>query len=491
MHDHDFDPDGTRLPVKIDGTSNGEFQPYRLNRMQKAACTLAQEIADTAHTRLGLSRRRFMTSASGVAASLVGLNAAYAAHGHRGGGFDIPEDALFEPTLADHHAGGDEFIFDVQTHCVDPSGDWATGKDGKIWEAALSRAFGQRLKCAAGSYDCYSAHQLAKEVYLDSDTDVAVISALWGAQDSNPTPIDYASEAREVIKAVGNGALALIHGGVLPNEAGAVDRMEEMATTYGVSAWKLYPQWGPDGTGFFFGQSDAGDRFLAEARRLGVTTICAHKGVPLYGLDYAYSDPKDMGPVAAANPDLNFIIYHSGFEPGVAEGPYNPGNPRGVDRLIKSFEDAGFTPGTGNLYAEMGSLWRYFMSRGDEAAHVIGKLVKHMGATRLCWGTDSIWYGSPADQIQAFRTFQISDAFAEIYGYPKLTPAMKAQIFGLNAAPLYDLDVDAIVAKRTAGIGAKRAEYRAEGYNPSFETFGPKTRRQFFANLKAHGGRPG
>mgnify|MGYP007002814279 CR=1 FL=1 len=26
--------------------------------------------------------------------------------------------------------GGDEFIFDVQTHCVDPAGSWNRGADG-------------------------------------------------------------------------------------------------------------------------------------------------------------------------------------------------------------------------------------------------------------------------------------------------------------------------------------------------------------------------
>ena len=31
----------------------------------------------------------------------------------------------------------------------------------------------------------------------------------------------------------------------------------------------------------------------------------------------------------------------------------------------------------------------------------------------MLWGTDSIWYGSPQDQIQAFRTFQIAPEFRE------------------------------------------------------------------------------
>ena len=44
----------------------------------------------------------------------------------------------------------------------------------------------------------------------------------------------------------------------------------------------------------------------------------------------------------------------------------------------------------------------------EQAAHALGKLIKHCGEDNVLWGTDSIWYGSPQDQIVAFRTFQIS-----------------------------------------------------------------------------------
>jgi hypothetical protein len=64
----------------------------------------------------------------------------------------------------------------------------------------------------------------------------------------------------------------------------------------------------------------------------------------------------------------------------------------------------------GNVYAELGSTWRFLMRDPDSAAHTIGKLVKYIGEDNVLWGTDSIWYGSPQDQIQAFRTFQISEA---------------------------------------------------------------------------------
>lgn len=483
MRRDDFDPDGRRLPIKIDRASNGEYVPPVLTAKQRLANKLAHEAATENARRLGLSRRAFLVSAAGAASTLAACNAA---HGGRGGSFAVPGEAALDQDAAAAAVGGDEFIFDVQTHCVEPTGRWAQGPDGERWSMVLQRVFGQASKCETGSFDCYSAQMLAKEVFLDSDTDAAVISALWG--QPNPTPIDYAAEARGIIEAIGGeGARGMIHAGVFPQVAGQIDFMDEQAR-YGISAWKLYPQYGPDGTGIFLDRSDHAGRFFEKARALGVRNVAVHKGLPLPGLAYEYSSPRDMGPAARANPDMTFLVYHGGFEGGVPEGPYDPANPKGVDRLIKSHADAGFRPNQGNLYAEMGSLWRYFMSRPDEAAHVMGKLLKHFGPERILWGTDSIWYGSPQDQIQAFRAFEISEEFQERYGYPPLDAAAKRAIFGLNGARVYGLDVAAL--KRPGALAARRAAYRAEP-NPSFATFGPKSRRDFLALWDARGGRPG
>ena len=198
------------------------------------------------------------------------------------------------------------------------------------------------------------------------------------------------------------------------------------------------------------------------------------------------SSPSDMGKAAKANPDLTFLVYHSGFQPGVKEGPYDPAG-QGVDRLIKAHRDAGLPRNGGNLYAELGSTWRYFMGRPDEAAHVMGKLLATFGEDRIIWGTDSIWYGSPQDQIQAFRAFQISPEYQEKYGYPALTPEAKRKIFGLNAARVYGLDVAALTGP---GLRSARSTYR-ERPNPSFATYGPSSRREFLALHREHNWVPG
>ena len=46
----------------------------------------------------------------------------------------------------------------------------------------------------------------------------------------------------------------------------------------------------------------------------------------------------------------------------------------------------------------------------------------------------------PQPAIDAFRAFQIPVEMRERYGYPELTPAIKAKILGLNAARVYGID---------------------------------------------------
>ena len=162
---------------------------------------------------------------------------------------------------------------------------------------------------------------------------------------------------------------------------------------------------------------------------------------------------------------------------------------RGVDTLIKSLLDNGIQPG-GNVYAELGSTWRFVMRDPTTAAHLLGKLLKHVGEDNVLWGTDSIWYGSPQDQIQAFRSFRIADELVERHGYPVLTPELKAKVFGLNGARVYGVEVPE-QRKRTEvdPVGVRRAAYR-ERAAPVFETLGPKTDREFEALLAERDGLP-
>jgi predicted TIM-barrel fold metal-dependent hydrolase len=210
--------------------------------------------------------------------------------------------------------------------------------------------------------------------------------------------------------------------------------------------------------------------------------VSVHKGFS-GGSDYA--SPVDIGPAAVAHPDVSFVVYHSGYESGGSEGPYVAGDrPTGVDRLIASVTGSGLGPG-GNVYAELGSTWRSIMGSPDTAAHVLGKLLLHLGEDNVVWGTDSIWYGSPQDQIQAFRTFEISEAFQEQHGYPALTPEVKAKVLGLNAARLYG--VDPATVPRCDLSSEERSELRV-ALPGTTVTYGPRTRAEVGAHMREHWG---
>src|SRR5215831_4669070 len=125
------------LPVKVDATSNGEFRPVPLTEpVSRANREAERRIGDHAK-RVGIERRAFLQSLCGAATTLLTLNEAFAALGNIGGVFRLPKESAFEPAAAAEALSGDEFIFDVQTHMVDPAGAWRSSA-GKYWEQVLA-----------------------------------------------------------------------------------------------------------------------------------------------------------------------------------------------------------------------------------------------------------------------------------------------------------------------------------------------------------------
>src|SRR5688500_10890326 len=120
------DPEGKRLPIKLDSTSNGEFLPVPLSAANHAANRLPHSSAMENAKRLGLCRRWFPLSSCGVASTLLAFNPA---HRSNAGFFDLEKETALDLQLAEAAVGGKrggkgECIFDVQGHFVDPSGAW-------------------------------------------------------------------------------------------------------------------------------------------------------------------------------------------------------------------------------------------------------------------------------------------------------------------------------------------------------------------------------
>ncbi|HEX7719106.1 MAG TPA: amidohydrolase family protein, partial [Woeseiaceae bacterium] len=266
--------------------------------------------------------------------------------------------------------------------------------------------------------------------------------------------------------------------------------MDELKERWDVCAWKTYTQFGPGGKGFFLSDEEFGIPFIERARELDVKIICVHKGIPFGQRSYEHSQCHDIGVVAKRFPDVDFLIYHSGFVPGKSEGPYEgQGSGDGIDTLVKSLIDNEVAPNS-NVYAELGSTWRFLMRDPDSAAHALGKLFKYCGEDNVLWGTDSIWYGSPQDQIQAFRTFQISRELQERHGYPEMTASLRAKVFGLNATRPYKIDLDEVILRAANDPLTRQRENYNNARDPSFLTYGPRTRREFLNLMKWQGGQP-
>ncbi len=483
------DPGGKRLPIKLDSTTNGEFAPIPLESVHHEARQRGLAAAGANAKRLHLDRRSFLVSACGAATALLAMNEAYARLGLTGGYFDVPQEAGLDLQLARSALDGTEFIFDVQGHFVNPTGAWTKRLPPTAKPLQMPKTASCGPAKGPGQLDylqCIGPDEFLKDVFMDSDTDLMVLSFVPSTRKAEPLTIEEAHATARIVERLNGTHRLYIHGRVNPNQPGDLEGMDELAARYKIAAWKTYTQWGPDGKGFFMDDAP-GIALIEKARKLGVKNIAIHKGLAFGQRSYEHSTCVDIGRVAKRYPDVNFLIYHSGFVAAGKEGPHDPRRTDGVDALVTSLQENGVKPGS-NVYAELGSTWRLAMRDPDTAAHLLGKLLKACGETNVLWGTDSIWYGSPQDQIQAFRTFQISPELRAKHGYPEITRAIRANVFGLNALKIYPVPADVLrMHVKQDKIAAERAQYRAERPDPTFMTHGPRTRREFL-NLKAWGG---
>jgi len=106
-----------------------------------------------------------------------------------------------------------------------------------------------------------------------------------------------------------------------------------------------------------------------------------------------------------------------------------------------------------NVYAEIGSTFAStVITFPTVCAHILGQLLQNMGSHRVVFGSDSLWYGSPQWQYEAFWRFQIPEALQHRWGYPEITEADRRNILGLNSARLYH--VSSTVPKKFGAIPA-------------------------------------
>jgi predicted TIM-barrel fold metal-dependent hydrolase len=441
-----WEDDHPGLPIKFGPCSNAEYDPDPLTPVMREAIRRALDDCDRNATRAGMSRRRFLLSLCGAATTLLALTSCTreALRREPGGRYSVSPEASLDEDAARESLAGDEFIFDIQGHLLEYDLNPTINSEG----AAFWSLFPQQDCGAEDPRDCYSIEQFLELMFIRSDTSAVVISALPIAPEGSPLSMEVMEETQRVAKALCRDDRVQVHALALPNVGDLkanLDAMQAMAESQAISAWKIFTHY-PDlydhnGDAWRLDDADpalaqVGDAFIEKAIEVGVPTICTHKG---FSGGSAFATPADVGGAARKHPGANFVVYHSGFD-RTAEGPYTEATAEvGINRLITSMKRNGVGPNE-NVYAELGSTWWYVMREPETAAHVIGKLLRHVGEDNVVWGTDCLFYGSPQDQIQAMRSLEISAEFQERYDYPKLTKELKAKILGGNGARLYGVE---------------------------------------------------
>jgi predicted TIM-barrel fold metal-dependent hydrolase len=465
--------DSVNVPFPTSPVSNGEWCPLPITDKQRLAATLiADECAQRAR-RHGMSRAQFLRTAAATATAFMVLNKVY--------GLDSWGDAAAMPVRPEHCDDLDAarelldrrlFVMDVQQHHVDLT----------LPNPSSYCFLRFREKDVAGGCPANLGQQnFVKEVFVDSETDVGVISGLpFGGIPLGPKVM---AETRDLVNELAGSerclAQAVCDPTFPPGGATSVDSLEVQVHDRGARALKCYTysgNWRLDDEAVSY-------PMLTEASRLGLGLVNVHKGLPAI---FAPGSPEyvrttDFPKVVHDWPQLKFCAYHSGyFQAG--------SHPVGLDGLTEFLQMIQRIPPKERrrVYAEIGSSFAIVLSAGpDQAAHFIGQLLKALGPKNILWGTDSIWWGSPQWLIDAFKNLQIPASMQQQFGYPALTEHTKHLIFGLNAARLYGVRPRAqrctIPTDRLAALQDEQGGPRA---GRSLRWYGPQTRRGFLSMLR-------
>ena len=160
-----------------------------------------------------------------------------------------------------------------------------------------------------------------------------------------------------------------------------------------------------------------------------------------------YAKVDDVGRAAKDWPQLKFLIYHAGYR---YTGGDNP------ELAAKQFDETGRMDWVSdlaqvpakyavtNVYADVGASFAALcVSHPRAAAAMLGILIKGLGADHVLWGTDSLWFGSPQWQIEAFRRMEIPEDMQRQHGFAPLGPAngaIKCAILGENGPRVYGIE---------------------------------------------------
>ena len=454
------------LPIPSRIASNEEFIPPEQTPEQKQYEARLTAISEKAAREQGMDRRSFLRTGSGMAAALVALNEVF------GPCYDVRADEVRDQKAFAERWPKDQFIFDVQTHHVDVSSKWYKNtKEGQNI-TAFFRLLRPKARTLEESLDLLNRVHYVKEIFGDSDTVMAIISGVPSRNwNQNPLPPDQMVATREYVNGLAGSQRVLSHGLLRPNLGKPeFDEMERQVGKLRINAWKMYTGAELGERAWFLDDEKVAYPFWERTRKLGIRNLCVHKGLPLGAFNEKACTPLDLEKAARDFPDLNFIVYHSAYRGtgflglGTGERVKDPQNndPQEIPWISDIFRILRRNPKIRNIYFELGSTFQQLSaSNPTRCLHMLGQMIQAAGADHILWGTDCIWGGSPQSQIERLRRLRMTPELMDKFKYPELTDEVKNQIFGLNAARLFGIDVkarrNAIRADRLTQV---REEYR-------------------------------
>jgi uncharacterized protein len=461
-------------PIPTQVVSSEEYFPPPQTAQQKEFEARLIAAADALAKKQGLSRRRFFQTAAGMAASFVAMNQVY------GRLFEASPAEAATPELANERAQAlsGQFVMDTHTHFL--RDDTRLMGFVKMREAVGKAGWNGEIGDRPQTIDDLKFANYFKEIYLDSDTKVALLT---NSPSEIPEdwfiPQEQVFQTREKVNQQAGSKRMLAHYTITPGWDGWLEGIDRAIAELKPDSWKGYTvgdNTHKDSAHFPWHLDDEKLMYPAYGKfvKSGIKNVCIHKGLfaPAVEAQFPklaeFADVRDVGKAAKDWPQLNFIVYHSAYrhiggDPAVAWAEFEQtGRISWVSELAEIPEKYGVT----NIYGDLGQLFAFSTVVNPKlAAALMGTLVKGLGEDHVIWGTDAVWTGSPQWQIEGLRRLEIPEDMQQKYGFHPLGPAdgpVKTGIFGKNVARLYNFEQHAMLhrADRFAEI---KAEYERAG----------------------------